>query len=319
MNSEKINRKTLIGSADKISFAPKRIFDAASWLGVSVVCLLSLMYSGEIKAAVLSGLRLGATVIVPSVFPFMIFADYYSSHASGGGIIGRTFCRLFGISERLGGAFICGNIFGFPIGVRMAERLYEGGAISKSELEDSIGLLNNPSIVFVLCASSFVLGENKKIIPIIAVLSATFIVGMIFRRKTAYSLNYAYNPRQRFDLSHSIRDAALSCVGICAYISFFSAAIALVKIAGNSDFLSVILAPFLEVGTAVDVIGKSALDSSIKCGLLAFSLGFSGLSVHMQAFGILPEKISKRKYFLMKTCEGAIAFLICIIIDYLVS
>jgi len=319
MNSQAVKSNAKAKDISCVRNIFPRLSGSLSWLTVGVICVLSLIHSSEVKTAVLSGMRLGATIIVPSVFPFMIFADYYSSHSCPSGIVGEFCKRFFGISPRLGGAFICGNIFGFPTGVKMAEKLYEDGTITKEELEDFIGILNNPSLSFVLCASAFISGRCGKMLLVLSVYLATIVVGILFQKKPVFSHNSSIKTRQRFNLSRSIKDASLASLAICAYISFFYAGLALVKIVIGSEALALILAPLLEVSSAVDLISKCALSVNFKVALSAFALGFSGFCVHMQAFGILPENVSKKRYLWMKLCEGIVAFLLCLLLEFLVN
>ena len=291
----------------------KAIVRSLSWLTVCVLCLCALVYSSEVKEAVFYGMRLGATVVVPAIFPFMIFADYFGSVPFEGGVIGRAVCRFFGISPRLFGALILGNIFGFPVGVRMAVRLYDNGAISKCELENSIGILNNPSLSFLLLAAELAGDYKVSLVIVISVYIATALVGIVFKNKTPHFEFSGVNTGQKFIFSESLKSAAISCLGVCACISFFSAGIALIKILSGSEIVGLLFATVSEVTTAVDLITASSIESGLKAAILAFSLGFSGLSVHMQAFGFLPDKISKRRYLLMKISEGIFAFVICLL------
>ena len=275
-----------------------------------LVLMLSLISAEEIKDWALAGLKLAATSVIPSVFPFMVLSDFISSTGLPGmGLFGRALNNVFGLSPVCSGAIICGNLCGFPLGARMATEEYRRGTITKEELEDTIGPANNPSLAFVISVVGvgFWGSVGKGIMLYIAVISATAAVGIVFKRKSINSRYSRDNIRQSYNLARSIKDAGIASVGIISYMVFFSSAAGLIHKLSGSELLCALISPLLEVGLGTSLISSCGLAEEVAFGLTAFALGFSGFSVHMQVRMLLPEDVSMRKYYSEKMLEGVLA------------
>ena len=301
-----------------------RNFKIPEWVMGGVYALIFLSFlivsatnAETVRRAVEDSIVFCASTVIPSIFPFMVLSDMLASafhSGKGSGILSR----FFGVSDRLFGALTVGNVCGFPIGVKVAAKLYEDGKITKEELEDSIGLMNNASAPFVISAiGACIYGSVfDGILLYSAILFSTLIVALSFRQKRKENHFSKDNTRQRFDIAESIRSAGLSAVAVCSYIIFFSYLSSLISLFIKNDYLVAILASFTEISGGVRLIGALGLPRIAALPLTALVLGFSGVSVHLQAFGMLPVGISKKRYFYMKICEGAfammLAFLLCV-------
>ena len=107
--------------------------------------MIGICFSGEMSEYILDGMDLAVRSVIPSSFPFMIISDFYICYGSPEqlGILGNLLCKLIGIEPYMLGAFICGNIGGFPIGAKMAADLYSDINTDKNELERLIPLSSN--------------------------------------------------------------------------------------------------------------------------------------------------------------------------------
>lgn len=288
---------------------------------VSVLCILlmpiMLFFSNSIKQGAKLGLDLSLGTIIPTLFPFFILSDLWVSYATGNsGIISNAYSRLFGVSGSTFPAYLLGSVCGFPLGIKTAVSLYESGFISKDELERLSGFANTPSAAFVI--SGIGAGLYKDIwIGLrlyFAVLFSSFFVGLLFRSKESNSTNTEVISRQRFDLIKSIQSAGRSSLTVSCYIVFFSSVIGLLAEIIENPLILAITSSFLEITNASSLsadLGTSY--QGVKYLITAFALGFSGMSVHMQAFALLPAEISKPRYILMKLIQG----ILCSIITFL--
>ena len=77
--------------------------------------------------------------------------------------------------------------------------------------------------------------------------------------------------------------------------------------------MTALLCAALEVSGGVGMICSLGFARLAALPLVALVLGFSGVSVHLQAFSLLPKEISKKRYLAMKICEGGIAMLLMLI------
>ena len=288
---------------------------------VSVLCILlmplMLFFSNSIKQGASLGLDLSLGTIIPTLFPFFILSDLWVSYATiNGGIISKAYSRLFGVSSSTLPAYLLGSLCGFPLGIKAAVSLYDSGLISKDELERLSGFANNPSAAFVI--SGIGAGLYKDIwIGVrlyLAVLFSSLFVGLLFRLKENNSTNIEVISRQSFDLVKSIQSAGVSSLSVCCYIVFFSSVIGLLAEIIKNPLILAIASSFLEITNASSLsVGLTTSYPSVNYLITAFSLGFSGLSVHMQIFALLPAETSKSRYLLMKLIQG----ILCSIITFL--
>lgn len=288
-----------------------------------VLFIIALIFSKQISLAVIDGMKLAAFSIIPSIFPFFILSDMLRSLPvkENSNCVSRVTKRLLGINSSELGAFLCGNICGFPIGVGYASNLYIEGKISKERCERLIGISSNPSIAFVISGVGVgLLGSlNYGILLYASIITATLITGALFKID-GKSINTDEKIKQSFDLVVSIKNAAYSSISVSAYIIFFSTIIGIISSIINSAFATAVISIFLEVGNASKLLSNIVfLPSNISLALIAFSLAFSGISVHMQSRSVLHEDISMRTYYKMKLCEGVIAFLIVALIQPLLT
>ncbi len=290
------------------------------------ICLLltviMLFFGNELKDAIISGMSLAALRIIPTVFPFMILSDLWMSCAE----IKRDnrFARLFenalGINGTAVIALLSGIFCGFPLGVKTAVSLYKAGAMSKDELERLSPIVNLPSLAFVISGVGTGLLGNA-IIGIslyISVLIGSLVVGLVAKGKGQKSSNTNVILRQNFDLVSSVRDAGVSSLAMAAYITFFSGVIGLVRaVVPNACFVT-LLSTLFEVGNSTSLIAKRGAFSPLyTLSITAFALGFSGLSVHLQAFSLMPREISRRRYLIAKLLIGIISAILVLPISFL--
>ncbi len=304
MTSEKLKKKTV-----PVIFA--------------VLCAVCIVLRDTLRNSILLGIKLSVNSIIPTLFPFFVISDFISKNSdhNDSSILGDLFERIFKIGKAGLIPFLLGNICGFPLGVKYASELYGNGQISKGECTTLSGISNNPSFAFCISVVGAVFLGNALhgLVLYITVFISTVITGLIFsfkRQKTKYS---AFNKRQKFVISNSIRDAGTSSLCVASFIIFFSGVTGIIERLVKCKGLFLISALLLEVGGGTAALSGSVLYSkSLTFALFGFALGFSGLSVHLQAFAFLPEDISKRKYLLMKLTEGAIAFIISYILSFFV-
>ncbi len=304
----------------------KRVYTGKKWvswpslrraLHVTTLALLiitSVMYSSEITKSIYDGIRLCAITIIPALFPFFIIADFIISGAGGEGrFLSKGFRKIFGIGGAGINAFVCGIVCGFPVGVKSAVELYRKRLITKDECQRLIGFVNNPSLAFVISGVGIGINGSLRVgilLYISTVLSA-IAIGALFATKTENSKIHSEISEQKFDLVVSIKNAGVSCLTVSSYIIFFSAVLGVLGAIINNDVILALLAPFFEIGNATTIIAKSTfLSPAFSIMLTGFALGFSGLSVHLQALSLVPNELSKKQYFLMKTAQGILCSVI---------
>ncbi len=300
-----MTRKALIDKKKSlISYIPT-VFCLA--LAVTMILLAE-----ELKGEIYNGFVFSFTTVIPTLFPFFILSDLWSSVFSiePKGSLSRIFERFFKISGCGISAYFSGLICGFPVGVKVASQLYKENKISRSELEHLCGFVNNPSIAFVISGvGAGMLGSVRLgILLYISVLFSSLIVGLLFRGSKQILSKPTDNVRQSFSIVESIKSAGLSSLNVASCIVFFSGVLGLISgiVKNENDIL--LFSLFLEVTNAIRLTVLSSMFSiKAKLILTAFALGFSGFSVHLQAFSFLPHEVSRLKYLFMKIAQGAVA------------
>ena len=295
---------------------------------LSLICLaisfVLIIFGDIVKQGVLDGLSFSVKTIIPTLFPFFILSDIWADVfvISQNGIVSKCFQKAFHLNKVSITAFILGLICGFPVGVKTAAQLYKDKRITKEELSHICGFANNPSAAFVISGvGAAILGNIFTGIRLyIAVIISAIIVGIIFRQKDMSLVDSDVISRQSFSLVESIKNAALSSLNVMAYIVFFSALTSLVSVITNNSFVTTIFSVFFEVGNAVNSISKiENIDKPLCLSLIGFALGFSGLSVHLQAFSFLPREVSKKKYLFMKLIQAVICALLILLTEVIIQ
>lgn len=287
-------------------------------ISVASIAIL-LIFSQTIAISIKQGIKIAVLSVIPSVFPFLILAEYLSSEIKPSNKI-TLIQRLFNLPSGCDGALICGLVCGFPCGIKYAVGLYEERQINKDELERLIGLVNNPSLAFVVSGVGMGMLNSLSdgLILYFSLIISILIISRATADKNPKRKKQVDIPKQSFSLSSSIKNAGLSSLTISSYIIFFSAVLGVIKEIIPAGIFFTLISSFLEIGNASVVITSLKTDVYLKFLILGFCLGFSGLSVHLQAFDILPKNISKRKYHSCKLLEGVLCGLVSIILKTLI-
>ena len=285
----------------------------------SALCLflsfIMIALSKEIKQGVYNGLIFSFTTIIPTLFPFYILSDLWSAwfRVKKDSALSKIFEKIFNISSCGLTAMISGIVCGFPIGVKAASQLYIKNEITYDEFERLSGFVNNPSASFIISGvgAGMLCDTRAGFLLYFSVIFSSALVGIVFRNNKRKPKNTDVNIRQSFDLVDSIKNAATTSISVASYIIFFSGLISVVNSAVPSEALRSVISSFLEVSNATKLIVLCPdFNLPMKLGLIGFSLGFSGLSVHMQAMSFFGGSPFPRKYFLMKLLQGVLSALL---------
>ena len=268
------------------------------------------------------GLGLCVKVVIPSLFPFMVASELIVMS----GVIAffekplDVFSRrLFGVSGRGTTVFLLGTICGFPIGTRVAALLYKRGEISFDELSRLICFSNNPSSAFVISAVGVTLFGCREFgvaLYFITVLSSIIVgVGQNLLLGTrgaqgAVSSEKGKEEKGISQFSGAVSGAALSMLYVCGFVVFFSTFTGtLGEVAmslGLPDFVRAMLFSVFELTSGA---ASAACVKPLRLAVLivAFALGWSGLSVHFQVVSICEGTgLRVGRYFLAKLWQGIV-------------
>jgi sporulation integral membrane protein YlbJ len=293
---------------------------------VLTVFLLSLLVPDRIAHSVKSGLDLCYRVIIPSIFPFLILSDllYRICDFSGIKYIGEIFERFFKVNRSGILAFALGACCGFPLGVKCCVEGYESGELSRSEAQRLIGFCNNTGPAFIISGIGLGLRGSLSdgVILYLSMILSAIAVGVIFSLGESASHPICSLARTKdFSITESIKNAGMGTVNICSFITFFACVVGLLRAILGESLPYLIIIGFIEVGSATSVLSKTAvLNNTLSLACTGFAIGFSGLSVHLQALSYISKTdIPIKKYFLMKFIQGILSSVAVILLNAIIS
>ena len=287
--------------------------EAVSLLILMCTLFLGLVISGEGGEYVKEGMRLAVGCVIPSSFPFMIISDMYVHYGRPENLrhVGALFYRVFGIPPSGVGAFICGNVCGFPLGAKMCSDAYAAGALKREDAQRLIPLCNNPSCAFVIGGVGVGMYSDVRIgfMLLISVYAATAICGIITRRSVSKSCNYGDNQKQKYDFVESVKRAGINSVSIISFICLFSVVCGILKKRIKNALVLYPVYAFLEVTNAVKGLSDAGAFSPVfRLSVSAFALGFGGVCVGVQSSCFTSSVGLKMKgYYPIKILEGILA------------
>ena len=302
--------------------ARRRISSSLIILLFAAVCASTL--SPFVNEFTKSALSLCFSVVIGSVFPFMILTDVISTQTHFDEIapLRRIFERLFKINGAAFSAFLSGAVCGFPLGVKVATDLYGRGFITRDECERLIGFSNNTGPAFVISGIGVGLLKSYSagIIIYISMILSAVLVGILLGLFKTPSRNEKALCDTDFDFVASIKKGSLNTLNICGFVVIFSVISGIVSLFIKNETLYAAVSSFIEVSSGAKAISGLSLGIDIKAAFSAFAVSFSGLSVHLQAKSFIRDTdISMKRYYKMKLLQGALSFVITLFLMKIVS
>lgn len=289
---------------------------------LSLACITAmgilLAYSGEVRLGIYNGLLFSFTTVIPTLFPFFVLSELLTVcfDVEQGGIGASLFRRCFGVNGEGIKAFVLGSVCGFPVGARISAELYDKKIINKDEMQSLVGFTNNPSLAFVISGVGGGILKDIKggILLYISLVFSAILTGMIYKCKRPNTEIVGQKPRQSYNFATSIKNAGLNSITVASCIALFSGILGISSVIIKSEPVTIGLSILLELSNSVKQIAASEiLGEGVKRILIAASLGFSGFSVHLQAFSFLPKDFSYMKYLLSKATQGILCALVYLI------
>ncbi len=276
------------------------------------VLLLLILYPTEAKTGAISGLRLCANAVIPSLFPFFVTTRLLTARLPK--LSFHTLERFLGMNSDIVLSFLISLIGGYPIGVASIVSLYDEGRIKKHEAEQSILFCNNSGPgFFVGMVGASVLGSIKSglILYGFHVLSAivcAFLLSERSGKRVRISRTKSVAERLPQSFSNAITSSCTSILQICALVVFFSVLATLLQKVGLLSLfpknLQALICGSLELTSGIAMLNGQD-NTFILC---AFLMGWGGICVHMQAICIWQKfDLHPKGYFIAKLTHGLIS------------
>jgi len=292
--------------------------------------LLLMIYPSQTARGVSDGIEVCLERVVPSIFPMMLVCML----AVESGYVQRLGCRLSAVSEVLFGlpgeaaaAVVLSMIGGYPAGAKTVVELYERGAVSR---EQAVRMT-----MFCFCAGpAFLVGVVGGLAGtayagwlLMAVQMVTVVIMGVFicriNGKKRIENKGVCASQSRSDISliivSSVRKTSSAMLQVCLYVMIFSAVNALLNAAGVSESVvrSLILlgadkhAAEAVIPVLMEVTGGCMHAVGAGLPVMAFAVGFGGLSVQLQVLAITSRLgVRPVRFFAARLAQGTISALL---------
>ena len=300
----------------------KKLRSALPVLALAAAFAALLRWPQEVSAAVTDGLRLSASVLIPSLFPFFICVELMSALGASG-LLARSLApamrRIFHVSGAGSAAIFCGALGGYPSGAQAAASLYRGGTLSREEAEYLLLFCNNagPAFLFGAVGTVLGLGAGGCLLLWLIQLAAALAVGLLHRPSALPDAEVSEaEPRTDLSgaLSGAIAAAGRSVLRITMTVAAFSVPARLLTMAAARllpEALCAVLCGLLELSGGIAALAGLSLPLRWKLTLASFLLGFGGLCVRMQTKAVLaPAGLDGHGMRSAKLVQGLLAALL---------
>lgn len=262
------------------------------------------------------GLSICSSIIIPSLFPFLVLAGFLVK-AGLSETIGRRLERptrfFFGLPGCCAAGILIGLIGGYPAGGIAVGELVEKGAITRAQGRRMLCFCVNGGPAFLISAvGAGMLGSvGYGALLYAAHIAASLLLGVLLRigdtadgEPPASPKRAVPRPSPASAFVEAVNAACRSMLTMCGFIVLFAALLSLADGSGLSAGLSRALSAPLEALGLDGSIAACLLPCllEVSCGsveaahagvtaplLLGMTLGWGGLSVHCQVAAALHE------------------------------
>jgi len=305
--------------------------------GAVLFALLLIGFPQAAAEGVREGLRLCASTVIPSLFPFMALCSFLVKSGVCDAI-GRAAApvtrALFRLPGAAAGAVVMGLFGGYPVGASMTAQLLRRGQVSQSDAFRMMLFCVNAGPAFIIGAvGSSMLGSRRAGAVLFAsVCLSSLTVGFLTRflnphcaagdpgtgkqeqaQTRPQTMANGWNQSQGLQKSlvDSVTDTAFAMLSVCAWIVLFSCLCASLRL---------LPAPLSQAAMPLKCVlevtsGCAAAAQNMPVPVLAMALGFAGFSVHFQVLSHVREAGVPFSVFLVsRVVNGALAAVICVYI-----
>lgn len=276
-----------------------------------------LGFSAMAKQYAYLGLSIWFEQMVPSLLPFMIISTMLIK-LNLDEILIKPFSGVIKLLYKISDAgvyvLVMGLLCGFPMGAKAAVMEYDEGKISKEEAQFLLAFSNNIGPAYFL---SFVYGNIYTGIPLLHgiffLYALPLLYGFILRRtvyknlsvmQRALSYKKCASPKKSFlgVLDESINNGLIQISMLGGYMIVCNLLVIIPKtLFYQNPYLCAFFHNMLEISGGLLSVKSLNLPFHKAFALAHLSLGFTGISCHLQTFHIMGNTdLSKQKYMLHK-------------------
>ena len=312
------------------------LFKTCTMLFIIIILMFaSILYIDDVKIAASTSISNCLTLIIPSMYSFMIIACFIlksNLHT----IIGKPFKFVakyfFKISSDEFSVFLISIFAGYPVGVKMIYELESNNLISKKRAENlsCYCYASGPAFIVGTVATTLYGSIKVGMAIFLSITISNIITGLIIGFMSKEKINTSNDCKAKINLDmntfvSSVQSAAKSLFEVCIMILMFSVFYVIISKVGiiayisenisklfniNTDTSSQIVASFFEISNISSFDVNNYFNLPIITGLLSFG----GLCVIMQIVAISHGKINIKKIILARIFSSVTSAVICKII-----
>ncbi len=278
----------------------------------SLFIMLIIAFPEISSDGVTRGLLISANVIIPSLFPFMVFVLMLikSGFCIKNSFINGFLYKVFGQNFDMFFVFILSLIGGYPIGARLINELKKQNSIDVKTANIMLLYCVNAGPAFIISAIGGAVFNSHKIGTVL-LLSHIFssVIIALFCSKKLKKHNCHHLPVKRTAKSisetfvESVADASGSLINICSFVIIFS----VINAFFDFFFRNLPIIRYISFFTEV----TSAVANTHNLVFVSFLLGFSGIAIWCQIFALLKEcRINIFHFCLGRISHGIISMII---------
>ncbi len=298
----------------------KRIAKYIPFGVVILICLWGFIFHPQkIADGVLKGLILCGEKVIPSLFPFMVFASAVSKTALFRLIslkAEKVTRKVFKISGVGFSSILLGFLGGYPVGAKSVNDIFSQGLVTEKEARRLFCWCTNPSPAFVISAVGVSMLSSYKsgIILYASSLLSALVIGLCTRFfADSNKSNNARNilSEQKNIFINSVSETGEATLGICGWLLTFCAISSLAEILIPQKGALVFIKSIAEVTSGCETAVKEGLSLPI----IGAILGFGGVAVIFQIFAYMKNcGFSLRVFVCIKILNGALNAFFCSIL-----
>lgn len=270
----------------------------------------AIRFSKECSVGISKGTSFCLGVLVPSLFIFMVAAAY-TVKSGAADLIARPFAsittRLFRLPPEAMTPILLSMIGGYPVGARCVAMMHEDGRLSESEAVKTsyTTVAAGPGFILNYIGRALLNSPETGNILLCAQVLGVLLTGIIVGKTVKCDIHQGGNRiilQNDNLLVNAVRDASYATFSMCSMVLIFSSVIEIAATVVHHPVALDIISAFLEVTT-----GCNLMCGAYPVYLVAFFVGFGGLSVHFQIFASLKDiAVNKSLFFLFRIIEGII-------------
>ncbi len=287
---------------------------------VITYAVLLIIFSQDVAASVSGSVMNCLTSLIPSLFAFMVIADFICSTniyillSKPFDIVSRY---VFRIPAELFPVYLISQFAGYPVGARLIGTMYKQGKIDKSDAEAMLGncFLAGPAFICGVAGINLFGSIAAGMVIFISILISNFIAGAVLalkrpvpEKKTAG--NNAHLIKIGIsDLTSSVTSGAKGMFSVCVMVVFFSSFICLLDCLGIIPYLSSLISnitgfshtdctAFIKGLIEISNIKDFTSGNILLLPIITSLLSFGGLCVIMQVESFAGADLSTKNFYL---------------------